>query len=907
MEHVNALLGGLGNGAVFAALALAIALTYRSSGVINFATGSIALFAAYTYAYLRDGKLLLLVPGLPVSVDLGSDVGFLAATAIALVITAILGGLLYLLVFRPLRDAPPLARAVASIGVLVVIQGLMTIRVGLRPVKAAAIFEFQRWTIGDVTLLSDRVYLAISVVLLAGAVAAVYRFTRFGLLTRASAESQVGAYVSGISPDRNAFVNWMVSAAVAGLAGILIAPLSPLTPIQYTLFVVPALAAAVVGNFTSIGVIVTAGFAIGMLQNEAKALAFQHSWLPSTGAGELIPLIIIVGALVVTGRGMPVRGMLVRQTLGRAPRPRGLLLPTVAGLAAGVVLLAVTDGSWRAAVIATFISGVVALSMIVVTGYAGQVSLAQLTLAGVSAFTLTYVSTTWGVPFPLAPLLAALVATGIGVAIGLPALRVRGLALGIVTLAFAYAIEAVWFRNTQFVSSAGGATKKPELFGVDLGLGIGSKAYPRLEFGLLCLVVLVAVAFGVARLRTSKLGAAMLAVRANESSAAGSGINVVMVKLVAFAISSFIAGLGGALMAYRSSRVSWEAYSTIGNLTLLTTVYLAGVTSVSGGVLAGMLVAGGLVFFAMEQWLNMGDWFPVVTGVLVIVTVIKNPEGLAVAFHRLADVIARFRPRRERSIVVPSEEPATPAEGEPERVLDVSHLTVRYGGVTAVADVSLHVDAGSIVGLIGPNGAGKTSVIDAVTGFARSQGTVEAVGTRVDGLRAYRRVRAGLARTFQSLDLYDDLTVEENVNVGASRNTLDERPLAVAVALELVGISDLRDRPAGELSQGQRQLVSIARACASEPKLLLLDEPAAGLDTAETRWLGERIQAIAARGVGVLLVDHDVGLVLSICDHVYVLDFGDVIASGDPEAIRGNDAVAEAYLGHAQDATVTTA
>ena len=155
----------------------------------------------------------------------------------------------------------------------------------------------------------------------------------------------------------------------------------------------------------------------------------------------------------------------------------------------------------------------------------------------------------------------------------------------------------------------------------------------------------------------------------------------------------------------------------------------------------------------------------------------------------------------------------------------------------------------------------------------------------------------GLARTFQAIELYDDLSVEENVTVSALATRPAERGHAVTRALDLLGISGLRDRPAGELSQGERQLVSIARACAAEPDVLLLDEPAAGLDSTESEWLGERIRAIAATGTAVLLVDHDVALVLHVCDDIYVLDFGLVIAHGDPAFVRADQAVADAYLG----------
>jgi sulfate-transporting ATPase len=911
VDHIASLLLGLGNGGVFAALALALVITYRASGVVNFATGAVALYVAYTYASLRRGDLLVPIPGLPKTIDLGEPLAFAPAVAISLVLAAVLGALLYVLVFRPLRDAPPLARAVASLGVLVVLQGVLAIRQGTSPVSVAAIFPNERWELGSVNILSDRFWLAVTIVVLAVVLAAAFRFTRFGLLTRASAESQTGAFVSGVSPERVALVNWMISAVIAGIAGILIAPVSPLTPTTYTLFVVPALAAAVVGRFQYLVPIVAAGIAIGMLQSEALSLAGKHSWMPSSGSSELVPLLVILVAMVVIGGGMPARGGLIRQRLGHAPRPRSYTFPIVAGTAIGLVLLLVTDGTWRSAVIGTFIAAIIGLSLVVVTGYAGQVSLAQLALAGTAAFTLSGLTQSWDIPFPFAPLLAALVATVIGVVVGLPALRLRGLTLGVVTLALAYAIEAVWFRNTDIVDTAGARVTPPSIFGIDLGIGSG-RDFPRIPFGVLCLVTLVLVAWGVAALRRSSLGSAMLAVRANERSAAGVGVNVVRVKVASFALASFIAGLGGSLLAYRRGVVTYDSFTAIGGLTLLSTAYLAGVTSVWGGLHAGILASSGIVFVAMDRWVDLGDWFQVISGALLVVTLITHPEGIASGGHEIAERFHRWRAGRR-----PATEPAadvsslaadgavaaavgTNGSGAP---LTIEHLTVRYGGVVAVNDVSLQVEPGSIVGLIGPNGAGKTSVIDAVTGFAPAAGSITLGGRHIDGLATHARVRGGLARTFQSLELYDDLSVEENVSVAAFGARRGDRSTAVTRALEAVGIAALRDRPAGELSQGERQLVSIARACVAAPAVLLLDEPAAGLDTSESQWLGERIQAIRATGTGVLLVDHDVALVLSVCDHVHVLDFGAVIASGTPDEIRANRAVADAYLGALHDAS----
>ena len=308
-------------------------------------------------------------------------------------------------------------------------------------------------------------------------------------------------------------------------------------------------------------------------------------------------------------------------------------MPLLFGSAAGVVALLVTTGTARSAVIGTFIGAILGLSLVVVTGFAGQVSLAQLTLAGVGGFGLSGIAQSWGVPFPFAPLLAAFIACLVGVVVGLPALRLRGLTLGIVTLALAFAIEACWFRNGQFVAGGSAIVDPPKLLGLDLGIGTGA-AFPRMEFGLLCLFTLVAVAWGVARLRTSSLGSAMLAVRANERSAAGIGVNVVYVKMASFAIASFIAGIGGCLFAYRQSVITFQSFTALGGLAVLTTAYLAGITSVSGGILAGVLASSGIVYFGFDQAIDLGTWFTVLSGVGLILALIQNPEGLATGGHR---------------------------------------------------------------------------------------------------------------------------------------------------------------------------------------------------------------------------------------------------------------------------------
>lgn len=231
-------------------------------------------------------------------------------------------------------------------------------------------------------------------------------------------------------------------------------------------------------------------------------------------------------------------------------------------------------------------------------------------------------------------------------------------------------------------------------------------------------------------------------------------------------------------------------------------------------------------------------------------------------------------------------------------MLEVHDLTVRYGGVTALDSVNMEIPQGAFHGLIGPNGAGKTTMIDAITGMTRCSGTVRFGGEPVDRWPAHRRSGAGLVRTFQSLELFNELTARENLETYAGVKDHDRAQAAVDEALDLMDIGWAAELYPSELSHGQARLLSVARALAGQPRLLLLDEPAAGLDADESQWLGRRLRALVdERGLTILLVDHDVELIMNVCDQILVLDFGKQIGSGTPEEVRHDPAVVRAYLG----------
>ena len=678
-QHLQYLLLGLGGGAVIAALALGVLLTYRASGVVNFAHAAMGMFLAYTYFALRQSGELLnplffgpdkirLLPG--PSSEPGREIFYRFAPGTALLITMLLaaayGLIVYWLVFRPLREAPTLARVAASLGLFLYLLAVAKMRLGAQgaSAKPEALLPDDVVRFFGIEIQQDRLWLALFVVVVTGALAALYHLSRFGLATRAAAESEKGAVLIGLSPSRLAAVNWMLATMLAGAAVILIAPIANINPATTSLLIVPALAAALLGGFRSFGLTAAAGLGIGMVQSEILNLRSQWGWLPDLDLQMALPFLIIIVTMAVRGESLPTRASLHAGRFPRSPRPRHLLAWTAVLGGAAIVGMLVLGSEWRQAIIVTTTFSLIALSVVLLTGYVGQISLMPMALAGIAAFAMVKLTDDFGVPFPIAPILGAVIAVGVGLVAGLPAVRVRGMNLAIATLAAAVAIEELVLKWGWFAGGRGGTTVPPPTIGpIDLGISAAGADFPRRAFGIMCIVVLAVCALGVSNLRRSPTGLRFLAVRANERAAASAGIDVTRTKLVAFAMSSFLAGLGGCLFAYAHPNLSADSFVVFQSLALLAITYLGGIAAVGGAVVAGIFAEGGVLSAAMGS--GSSDVQFAINGLVLMVVAVLYPEGITGALYALA---ARLRGRRpttdERRATPPTGADAVPAGAE---------------------------------------------------------------------------------------------------------------------------------------------------------------------------------------------------------------------------------------------------
>ncbi|HVF12880.1 MAG TPA: branched-chain amino acid ABC transporter ATP-binding protein/permease [Actinomycetota bacterium] len=556
-----------------------------------------------------------------------------------------------------------------------------------------------------------------------------------------------------------------------------------------------------------------------------------------------------------------------------------------------------------------------AISLNVLMGYAGQISLGHGALLGVGAFASGLITTRGPtLPIPVGFIVAAIAGGVIALAIGFPSLRLRGLYLAIATVGFTLAMEQSVFKwNVLTRGSAGIELPRRLISNVVL-----TKTADFLPVALLTLLAFWLVDYNIVR---SKLGRAFNGIRESEEVAQSFGVDVARYKLLAFVISGAMAGTAGALFGHLIGVVNSETFKySSWSLLLVMLVVIGGL-----GTRWGVVIAG--IFFGIMphilKWITKDaqGWELVVGSALLVYTVARHPGGFAGAIHeaRLAkgEKLARQSHAEATVQALPSfPRPTGGIESKHQRVLEVKGLTVRYGGLVAVGDADLEVHRGQIVGLIGPNGAGKTTLFNAVSGFVRPQaGTIRLNGADISSLAPFERSALGMGRTFQLIGLAKNLSVLENFllaqhqlapyGVGSSLMFLpsaarkeEELIEKSKAAIEALGFTRYADLPVKNLSHGQQRLVELGCALITAPDLLLLDEPSAGFSPAAVENLTDRLRDIRDDfGRTILLIEHNIPMVLDLCDYIYVLNFGQVLAQGSRDEIASHPEVIAAYLG----------
>ena len=627
---------GTGSGALYAAVALSMVLTYRGSGVVNFAQVAMVTYPAFEYVSLRErGELVL--PFIPwrQPIKIADSMSFWPAFLIALVMAALLGYIIELLVFRSLRDVDQVTKVIAAIGVSTAIRGLITVQfatgrgiAGSNRVKK--ILPDNTVRIFDVAVSVDRFWLVGIVGAIGVGLWAVYRWTRFGLATRGAAQSLHGAQLIGISPTRLSSLNWVLAGLVCGTVGVLAAPIGGVSLNGYTVFLAYALAAAMAAGLKSFSVATIAGIALGSFEAMSVRLKGQ-SWMPSIlkgGFETALPFIVIVVALVIRGTTLPQRGVLLETRLTPAPRPRfnpWLLAPV---LTATVLVLALGSSRWRLALTETIVVAVLSLSLVLMAGFVGQVTLAHFTFAGIAAYGTARLASAAHLGFPWSPLLAIAITTAVGALLSYPAVRIRGAQLVIITYSGAIALESVVFRNPKLTGvGTVVTTPEPKIFG--WGFGPTSGEYPYKAFGFFALLVALGCTLIVVNLRRASTGRRMLAVRSNERAAAAAGVHVPRTKLLGATIGSFIAGCAGMLWAYKLLQFNSDVWVASKATDFISVVFVGGIAMVSGAYFAGTIAAGGVLLTLIGNGQGPAKWQLLVTGVGMVLVTVRFAGGLA--------------------------------------------------------------------------------------------------------------------------------------------------------------------------------------------------------------------------------------------------------------------------------------
>jgi len=913
LSYDAAVIGAI-TGLTYAVLGAGLVLLYRATGIINFAHGEVGTLAGALVGWLV----------------LQQGWNYWIALVVGIGAGLLVGALSELLIIRRLTRASKLGLLAATLGLA---QLLLVVQTMVPRVQHAA--PYPAGLTNSVDILGTTLYgehlvaLAIIPATILGLGAFLTR-TRWGLAIRASADNQSAARLAGMSPRRISLVVWAIAGGLSALTFILNAPIRGTVSGIVAQGLGPslllrAMAAALVGRFVSLPLTLAGGVALGILESQA----FINT---DPGTVDALVFVVVAVLMLVRMRGTDDGESVIRA--GSAPPISTWLSPGTRRLTALVGVLAVvalpiiiTSPSQQVLYARVAIYAIIAVSVVVVTGWSGQLSLCQFAFAGVGAV-VTYALTARGMSYGWACLYAVAAGVVAAIAVGLPALRVRGLFLAVTTLGFAVAASGWVLPNERFFGNSDVAfVARGELGPIDFA--------SQRTFFYLVLAVLGVVVLVTRQLRATGVGRSILAVRENERSAEAMTISSVRAKLTAFALSGALAALAGGLFAGLEVQFRAADFTASESLRVVAIAIIGGVGSISGALLGAVFVLGLPAMIGETETVRLATG-----GVGLLAILLIEPGGLLELARKGAAAIARRLGREPHDAIVratdqtiaadaeadvaPSidvREPAATEDDDRDRdpdevVLDVAGVTVRFGGLVAVNNVMLQARKGETVGLIGTNGAGKSTLLNAVNGFVKVEhGTVRFDGVDLGPLAPYERSRRGIGRVFQDARLYPDLTPREAISIALeatdrselvpsalwlppARESERHKVVRTNELVELFELESMVDRQIGELSTGARRVVEIACLLAVDARMLLLDEPMAGVAHHETQHFVSLIQqAQRELDATILIIEHDMSVIMSMSDRLYCMAAGEVIAEGLPDVVRADPGVVAAYLG----------
>ncbi|MHB8661070.1 MAG: ABC transporter permease subunit [Acidimicrobiales bacterium] len=897
-------------GLTYGMLAIGLVLVYKSNRFLNLAHGQMGALSASILA-----KLVI---------DHGWN--WWAAFAVCVPLGVLVGIVIDRWVIRPLRE-----RGTSSTTLLLVTIGISLIMIGIsllsevqanpNKLKDGYPVPFHpHLKIGGVALSGADIFTAAAVPLIVIALALFLRSTKLGRSIRAAAANPDEARLCGISARYVSMVTWAIAGGLSAVTAIIQGPnltvAASATLGPYLLFL--ALGAAAFAAFTSIPLAMAGGVLIGVAQQLTSGVTHTPS------DGELAAFLVIIAMIVLRGKaighvfavtGAPVEERAPLRITEVAGRVGWIRQRNRVGVALGILValllplipvLSSESQRFHLSLIAAY--ALAAMALTVAVGWAGQVSLGHFAFVGAGAFFGTrLLEHGWSVPFAVLPV--GVVGGLLMIAIGIPALRVPGLTLSVTTLGFAIVGQDWLFRQGWFLSTNSNGVSLPGAPALARGLGHpGGYAYPY-YFG--CLLIAI-VAVLLTKLRRSQPGRVMIAVRDNSPAAAAFGVRPATAKMLALALSGFLAAAAGVVWAYAYHGAQPSLFSPQLSLVLLALPVIGGAGSVGGAIAAAGLFYGFNYFVSPHLQSIFGTvggnvgFVTILGGVGIVATVMFSPGGLA-------GVMQDWMQRRIDGISEESFE----ATARPDRpTLVAQEVAVRFGGITALDYVSIEVQPGEIVGLIGPNGAGKTTLLNVISGSLEAgSGRIMLGPVDLTDLPPELRSAYGLARSFQNARLFPGLTVVEALQV-ASYNRFRPSLLAAASGtpwvkqaetdnldvvhevIDRLGLTPFAGRLTSELSTGTRRICDLGAQLVARPSVLLLDEPTGGVAQREAEAFGPLVRRIRDElDCSILIVEHDMPLLMGLCDRVYAMEAGTVIASGTPEEVRHDPRVIASYLG----------